>query len=338
MRAAAIKAYGPFDAIEVVEMPDPVAGPGEVVIDVEASDVNFPDLLYIEGKYQSKPPMPFSPGLGATGRVAALGPQVSGLSVGDRVLVLPEYGCHAEKLKAPADWCFPVPAEMPATVAAALGLVYQTAWFALKDRARIAAGDSVVVLGASGGIGMATVQLAKALGAGTVIAATRGSEGAALARQLGADHVVDTAGGEPADMLRDGVRAATSGKGAGIVVDPVGGVLGEVAVRTLGWCGRLVVVGFASGAIPTYKANYLLVKNISISGLQWTDYRARRLDEVRDAQAQIFELWSQGLLRPNISKILPLERIVEALTDVSQGRARGKIILTTSDQRTDKKA
>ena len=329
MKAVVVREFAPFDRIKVGEFDDPSPGVGEVVVDIVASDVNFPDILLVEGKYQNKPVLPFVPGVGGAGRISALGAGVSGLTFGQRVLVLPEYGAHAEKIRAPAAWCFPIPDGVPFDIAAALGLAYQTAYFALIARAGFKAGDSVLVLGASGGVGMATIQLAKAFGASRVIAATRGEAGAEAAREIGADFIADSGSENLRDDLRDAVKQATGGRGVDIVIDPVGGAVGEAALRALAWDGRLVVVGFAAGQIPSFKANYLLLKNISVSGLQWTDYRERQIGAVHGAQERIFELWQEGKLRPLISRELPLERVGEAFALLSVGQARGKIILTT---------
>lgn len=328
MKAVIVREFTDFDKAEVGDLPDPVPGSGEVVVDLEASETNFPDLLYIEGKYQKKPPFPFSPGLAGAGRISAVGQGIDAALIGQRVLAMPFYGTYAEKVVAPADYCFPMPDEMSAEVAASFGLVYQTAYFALMDRGQMKAGDAVLVLGATGGIGMASIQLAKALGASTVIAATRGAEGAELAREMGADVVVDASMENLRDGLRDAVNEATQGQGADVVIDPVGGDVSAAALRAMAWCGRLVVVGFASGEIPKFAGNYLLVKNISVSGIQWTDYRARQLDRVQAAQAQMFDLWRRGKLAPKITATMPLNQYAEALKALSTGKASGKIILT----------
>lgn len=333
MKALIVREFTDFDKAEVGELPDPLPDAGEVVVDVQASEANFPDILYIEGKYQRKPPFPFSPGLAGAGRISALGDGVDPSLLGQRVLVMPYNGTHAEKVVAPADWCFPMPDDMPYEVAAALGLVYQTSYFALVDRGQFTAGETVLVLGATGGIGMAAIQVAKALGASKVIAATRGEHGAALAREMGADVVVDSAMANPRDGLRDAVNAATDGHGADVVIDPVGGDLSAAAMRAMAWRGRLVVVGFASGEIPKFAGNYLLVKNISVSGIQWTDYRARQIDRVKEAQAEMFRLWSDGKLAPKITATYPLENYAQALAALKSGSASGKIILTTGDNK-----
>lgn len=327
MKAVVVEKFAPIDQALYADIADPVAGPGEVLVDVGASESNYPDLLVMEGNYQITPPLPFSPGKAAAGTVAALGEGVTGFAVGDKVAVQVEYGAYAQKLVARADAAFPMPADMPFDVGAALGLVYQTSYFALVERAHFAAGETVLVLGASGGIGSAAVQLAKALGAPTVIGAVLGSDNADYARKAGCDHVVDLSVGDIRETLRAEVFAATGGKGVDVVIDPVGGAATAAAMRAIAWCGRLVVIGFASGDIPVIKGNYLLVKNIGVSGLQWSDYRERQPEKVQAAQERIFALWEEGKLAPMISKSLPLDRFREALEDLRHGRAQGKIIL-----------
>ena len=329
MKAVIVKEFSRYDKAEYGEIDDPSPRNGEVLVDIATTEVNYPDILYIEGKYQRKPALPFSPGLAGAGFISAIGEGTEGLFLGQRVMVLPEYGTYAEKVRVPAEFCFPIPDAMPFSVAASLGLVYQTAYFALVERAQFEPGANVLVLGATGGIGMAAIQLAKALGAGTIIAASRGGRGAHLARDYGANVVVDAAMDNLRDGLRDAVAAATNGRGADIVIDPVGGEVSTAALRALAWSGRFVVVGFASGSIPDFRANYLLVKNISVSGLQWTDYRSRRLDKVKAAQSRIFSLWEEGRMNPKIARILPLERFAEALADLNNGTAIGKTILST---------
>jgi len=327
MKAVIVREFAPFDQAEYAEVGDPVAQAGEVVVDVMAAEANFPDILVMEGRYQIKPPLPFSPGKAAAGRVCALGAGVDTLAIGDHVAVQVEYGAYAQKLRAAAKSCFVMPEQMPFDVGAALGLVYQTAHFALVDRAALVPGQSVLVLGASGGIGSASVQLAKAMGASVVIGGVLGSDNAAIASKVGCDHVIDMGMGNLRDGLRDAVHAVTDGKGVDIVIDPVGGDANAAALRAMAWCGRLVIIGFASGEIPTIKANYLLLKNIAVSGLQWSDYRERQPERVGAAQQEIFDFWKQGKLRPFISKTVPLERFADALGDLRDGRAQGKIVL-----------
>lgn len=327
MKAVVVREFTQYDRAHYDDFEDPAPGAGEVVIDLAAIDVNYPDILYVEGKYQSTPPLPFVPGLAGAGRVSALGEGASRFSVGQRVLVLPACGAYAEKVAAPEAWCFPVPDDMPFETAAAFGLVYQTAYFALVRRGEFREGDTVLVLGATGGVGMAAIQLARAMGAGTVVAATRGQAGAAFARRLGADAVIDSAMDDLRDGLRSAVMAATDGHGADVVIDPVGGAVHAAAVRAMAWSGRLVVVGFAAGEIPKIPANYLLVKNIAASGLQWTDYRAREPEAVAAAQERMFALWSQGKLAPVVTRTASLARYHEALAELRTGGIMGKAIL-----------
>lgn len=329
MKAVLVTEHTDFERVGVAEVPDPVPGPGEVVVDVAAAEANYPDILVIEGSYQIRPPLPFSPGKAAAGRVAALGPGVAGLAVGDRVAVQVEYGAYAEKLRAPAASCFPVPDGLELDEAAALGLVYQTAHFALAERAGLRPGETVLVLGASGGIGVASVQVAKALGAGAVIAGVLGADNAAVARRAGADATVELGGEGLRDRLRGEVAALTGGHGADVVVDPVGGEANTAALRALAWCGRLVVIGFASREIPTIRANYLLVKNIAVLGLQWSDYRERAPGRVAEVQRALFAMRERGEIAPLISRRLPLAEFRQALRALRDGQAQGKIILET---------
>jgi NADPH2:quinone reductase len=327
MRAVWVEEFKPFDQVAVATVADPEPGPGEVVVDVVAAEANYPDILVIEGKYQVKPPLPFSPGKAAAGRVAALGSGVENLKLGDRVAVQVEYGAYAEKLRARAESCFPMPEGMGFAEAAALGLVYQTSWFALRERAAFREGESVLVLGASGGIGVASVQLARAMGAKTVIGVVLGPDNVEVARRAGADPAIDASRLEGRDDLRDQVMAATSGRGVDVVIDPVGGELSTACLRTLAWCGRLVVIGFASGDIPAFRANYLLVKNISALGLQWSDYRDREPEKVRRAQEEIYSFFVDGRLAPVISRRVPLARFHEALQALKEGKVQGKVIM-----------
>lgn len=328
MKAVIVSEFAPFEQATYAQADDPIPGRGEVLVDVHAAESNYPDLLVIEGGYQIKPPLPFSPGKAASGVISALGEGVANLAIGDRVAVQVEYGAYAERLVAGAESCFAMPDSMDFETAAALSLAYQTSLFALLERAQFRPGETVLVLGASGGVGSAAVQLAKALGASVVIACTRGEEGARVARSLGADHVIDPGMDDLREGLRSEVNAVTDGHGADVVIDPVGGTAHAAALRAMAWCGRMVIVGFAAGDIPQIRSNYLLVKNIAVSGLQWSDYRDRQPEKVEAAQRKIFALWQEGKLDPHISAVLPLSRFREALDVLKKGKARGKIILT----------
>lgn len=327
MKAVWVEEFAPIDKARIATIADPAPGPGQVLIDVKAAEANFPDILVMEGDYQIKPPLPFSPGKAASGVISALGDGVEGLAIGQPVAAQVEYGAYAEKLVAASGAVFPMPEEMPFDVGAALGLVYQTSHFALIERAGFEPGQIVLVLGASGGIGSAAAQLAKALGASKVIGAVLGAENVAVAASMGCDHVVDLATVNVNERLREEVFAATGGAGVDIVVDPVGGDATGAALRALAWRGRLVVIGFASGDIPTIRTNYLLVKNISVSGLQWSDYRERTPAWVARVQAELFALWREGKLAPHISDRLPLSDFATALERLRHGGVRGKIVL-----------
>lgn len=331
MKAVIVEAFGPVENAQVRTVDDPLPGKGEVCIAVKAAETNFPDILVIEGRYQVKPPLPFSPGKAAAGVVESVGEGVSRFSPGDRVAVEVEYGAYAEKMIAPAASCFLIPDGIGFEDAAALSLTYQTSHFALVERCQLKEGETVLVLGASGGIGFAAVQLARALGAGTVIAGTRGVAGIAALESAGADHFIDLSMDNLRDGLRDRVREITAGHGVDVVIDPVGGEANAAALRAMAWRARMVIIGFASATIPTIKANYLLVKNISVSGLQWSDYRDRTPDWVANVQAQLFDLFLQGKVKPFISQQLALAEFGQALAALREGKARGKIILTTHE-------
>lgn len=293
MRAIIVNEFGPPEGLRLCEVPPPVPGPGEALVTVHAAPVNYVDLLVVGGSYQFLPPRPFIPGKGPAGIVTELGSGVTTLAVGDRVLAMAEQGGYAQEVAVSADQCYHLPAHMSFIEAASLSLVYDTAWFALRERARLEAGETVLVLGASGGVGQAAVQLARAMGA-RVLAGIVRPERAAAVRTAGADFVIDLSHQNLRDRLRDQVHAVTDGRGADIILDPLGGAVFKAALRALAWRGRLVVIGFAAGVIPTVRTNYLLLKNIEVSGLQISDYRKRRPAQVAAAYAEIFELYQQG--------------------------------------------
>ncbi len=326
MRAVIVKEFGPIASHALGELPEPKPGPGEVLVTVNAVAANFVDILVLTGKYQFLPERPFSPGKLPAGIVSALGPEVHGLQVGDRVLTLAEHGGYAEKICVETGQCFKLPPSMSFVDAASMALVYDTAWFALHERARLAAGDSVLVLGATGGVGSAAIQLAKAANA-RVFAAVSNPAKAGLVRDAGADAVIDLSRDNLRDALRDQVYAANDGKGVDIVIDPVGGDAFDAALRALAWRGRLVVIGFASGRIPTIKANYLLLKNIEVSGMQVSDYRKRTPALMAQCVRDIFALYEQGKLKPAPTVTYPLEKFAQALQDIEERRAAGRIVL-----------
>jgi NADPH:quinone reductase len=326
MRACVVSKFGPPEELHVAEMPAPVPQQGEVLVTSHAAPVNYVDLLMIGGSYQFLPPLPFIPGKGPAGVVTALGPEVADLRVGDRVLAMAEQGGYAEMVALGAHQCYRLPTAMSFTEAASLSLVYDTAWFALRERARLEPGETVLVLGASGGVGLAAVQLARAMGARVLAGIARPDREAAV-RSAGADAVIDLSAADLRDSLRAQVYVATEGGGADIVLDPLGGAVFEAAVRALAWRGRLVVIGFAAGAIPSIKTNYILLKNIEISGLQISDYRKRRPEQVAACFAEIFSLYEQGKMKPAPVTLFPLERAGEALAAVRDRRIAGRAVL-----------
>jgi NADPH2:quinone reductase len=328
MRAIVVREFGPPAAMAVEEWPVPEPGPGQIRIDVHAIDVNYPDLLVIGGKYQILPERPFVPGKGAAGVVSALGEGARHCRIGDRVLVQVEHGAYAEQVLADDEDSYVIPHTMSFTEAAAMGLVYQTAHFALIDRGRFRAGETVLVTGAGGGVGLAAIQLVKALG-GIALAGTRSPEKADAIRSAGADAIIDLDAQNLRDALREQVFAATGGRGADVVLDLLGDDVFDASIRSLAWRGRIVIVGFAAGRIPEIRANYMLVKNISASGLQWSDYRERDPAWVRRVQGELFQLYEAGKLRPRIMRTFAMDAFAGALGLVAGVRACGKVGLTT---------
>src|SRR5271170_741083 len=327
MRAIVVSEFGPPEGLRAAEVPMPVPGPGEVLIETHAAPVNYVDMLVVGGTYQFLPPFPFIPGKGPAGVVTALGPEVTTLRVGDRVLAMAEVGGYAEAVAVAADQCHRLPTRMSFAEAASLAVVYDTSWVALRGRARLAPGETVLVLGASGGVGHAAVQLARAMGAGRVIGGIGRPEREAAARAAGADAIIDLSRPDLRDSLREQVYAETDGRGADIIIDPLGGTVFEAAIRALAWCGRLVVIGFAAGGIPTLRTNYLLLKNIEVSGLQITDYRKRRPAELATAYSEIFGYYELGLVRPAPATLFALERAGEALAALRDRRIDGRAVL-----------
>jgi NADPH:quinone reductase len=330
MRAIVVDEFGAPEQLRVAEVPTPRPGPCEVMVEVHAAPVNYVDLLVVGGTYQSLPARPFIPGKGPAGVVVALGSDVTAPRVGDHVLAMAEQGGYAEAVVLRANQCYRLPPRMSFFEAASLSLVYDTAWFALRERARLAPGETVLVLGASGSVGQAAVQLARAMGA-RVLAGILRPEKAVAARAAGADGVIDLSRENLRDALREQVWAATEGHGADIILDPLGGDVFDAALRALAWRGRLVVIGFAAGRIPTVKTNYLLVKNIEVSGLQVSDYRKRRPAQMAACFAEIFELYKQDRIKPTTVQIYPLHQAGEALAALRDRRLAGRAVLRPRD-------
>ncbi|HJU15492.1 MAG TPA: NADPH:quinone oxidoreductase family protein [Stellaceae bacterium] len=330
MRAIVVEEFGPPEGLRVGEAPTPSPEPGQVLVETHAAPVNYVDLLVVGGTYQFLPARPFVPGKGPAGVVAALGPGATSLGIGDRVLAMAETGGYAEAVAVAAEQCYRLPRSMSFVEAAALSLVYDTSWMALRRRARLVPGETVLVLGAAGGVGRASVQLAHAMGA-RVLAGISRPEREKAAREAGADAVVDLSRPNLRDSLREQVHAETGGRGADVVIDPLGGEVFAAAIRALAWCGRLVVIGFAAGGIPTLKTNYLLVKNIEISGLQISDYRRRRPDELATCYAEVFGYYALGLIKPAPAALFPLEQAGTALAAVRDRHIDGRAVLRLRD-------
>jgi NADPH2:quinone reductase len=327
MRAVIVDEFGPFEAAAIREVPDPTPGPDEILVEIFATAANYVDILLIGGKHQSRPPLPFIPGKGPAGIVRATGGGVTGFAVGDRVVAMCEPGGgYAEMIAVPAAQCHRLPRSMPFADAASMALVYDTAWFSLCERGRYRTGETVLVLGASGGVGLAAIRLAKALGA-HVLAGVSNPEKFDLALDAGADAIIDLGRPDRHDSLRAQVHAVTEGRGADIIIDPLGDAIFDAAIRALAWCGRLVVIGFAAGRIPVIKANYLLVKNIEVCGLQIGDYRKRRPDLTAKCFDALYSLYESGKIKPSPTTILPIVQYADALRAIRDRTARGRIVL-----------
>ena len=308
-------------AVGDVSLPEP--GAGEIRLRVEAASVNFPDVLMVQGLYQFKPPLPFVPGCEAAGVVDAVGAEVTRCKVGDRVACVTQYGAFAEYMIAPpSSTIVDMPAAMSFIDGAAFGMAYGTSYHALVQRAGLRAGETVLVLGAAGGVGLAAVQIAKALGA-TVIAAASSAEKLDLARANGADATINYA----TEDLKQAVKAITGGRGADVVYDPVGGKLAEPAMRSIAWDGRYLVVGFASGTIPSLPINLALIKNASIVGVFWGGWANREPAINQRNFAELMPWYADRRIRPIIDRIFSLEDAPAAIRCVMDGRAKGKIVI-----------
>jgi len=324
MRAVLCKEYGPPEKLVVDDIETRPPEEGEVLVRVEACGVNFPDTLIIEGKYQFKPELPFSPGGEVAGTVKEVGPGVTGFKAGDPVIGMTGWGGFAEEVIVPAAKLLKRPAEMDVVKAAGFSMTYGTSYHALKQRADIQPGETLLVLGASGGVGLAAVELGKAMGA-RVIAAASTDEKLEVARQHGADELVNYGDGQ----FKDTVKELTGGKGADVIYDPVGtDELFDQCLRSVNWKGRILVIGFAGGAIPKAPVNLVLLKGSAIVGVFWGDF-ARREPEVNAENFKaLFELFMAGKIDPLVSKTYTLDEAPQALQDLLSRKAVGKLVLT----------
>lgn len=329
MRAVVVREFGPIESAGLGEMPTPEPKAGEVLLKVHATAVNFVDLIMMSGKYQFKPELPFVPGKLPAGTVAAVGAGVTQFKTGEHAIAMAEQGGFAEFVAMPENQCVKLPASLPLTEAAAMALIYDTAWFALRDRARVAAGETVLVLGATGGVGLAAVQLAKAFGA-RVLGGVTSKDKSDIVRAAGADAIIDLDASDLHESLRAQVYAETDKRGADVILDMLGGDFFDAALRALAWRGRFVVIGFAAGRIPTLKANYLLLKNIEVSGLQVSDYRKRMPKQMQACFEEIFALHAAGKLKPLPTKAYPLAQFASAMHEIADRKVRGRVVLTMS--------
>ena len=324
MKAVVCKEFGPPDSLRIEELPSPRAGPGEAVISVKAASVNFPDVLIIQNKYQFKPPLPFSPGSELAGVVKEVGAGVAGFKPGDKVIAFTTYGAFAEEVKTEATRLLPLPEGMDFVAGAAFLLTYATSDHALRDRGALCAGETLLVLGAAGGVGLAAIEIGKALGA-RVIACASSEDKLAVCREHGADATINYA----TEDLRERIKALTDGRGVDVVYDPVGGPYSEPAFRSLAWRGRLLVVGFAAGDIPKLPLNLMLLKGAAVVGVFWGDFARREPKQFADSVRQLGEWYRQGKLRPHVSQTLPLEKAADALNLMAARQVKGKVVLTT---------
>ena len=322
MKAVVCKAWGLPDSLVVEQVESPRPGPGQVAIDVKAAGVNFPDVLIVQGKYQFKPELPFTPGSELAGVVSALGEGVTGVQVGERVIAFTATGAFAEQAVVAAAALMPMPPGMDFDTAAAITLTYGTSHHAVVDRAALKAGETMLVLGAAGGVGLAAIEIGKALGA-RVIAAASSEEKLAVCRAHGADATINYS----TEDLREAIKAATEGKGPDVIYDPVGGVYAEPAFRAIGWRGRYLVVGFANGEIPKLPLNLTLLKGASLMGVFWGEFAKREPKANAKAMRELMGWLAEGKIRPHISARYALEDTARALEDMAARKVTGKVVI-----------
>ena len=325
MKALLCKEFGPPESLVLEEIESPAPGPEEVLVRVHACGVNFPDLLLINNEYQFKPPLPFSPGIEVAGEVAVVGDAVDDLGVGDRVIGMPGWNGYREETIVDAARCIRMPDSMDFVSGAAFGTTYGTSYHGLVDRGDLQSGETLLVHGASGGVGTAAIEIGKILGARII--ATGGSDAklARLKEVYGIQHVVNIDGEEP---FKQRVKALTDGRGADVIYDPVGGSIFEQSLRCINWGGRILVIGFTSGTIPEAKANLLLLKGSAAIGVFWGAFMARDPGANKENFQQLFEWYEEGLLRPHVSHQMPLESAADALIALKNREVIGKAVLT----------
>lgn len=326
MRAILCKELGPANTLVIDDIASPAPGKGEVKVRVKAAGLNFPDTLIIEGKYQIKPELPFSPGGEMAGEVLEVGDGVKNFKAGQRVMGLTGYGAFAEEIVVPENRLIPVPDGMDDHTAAAFSMVYGTSYHALKQRANIQPGETLLVLGASGGVGLAAVELGKAMGA-NVIACASSNEKLEVAREAGADDLINYA----EEDLKDALKKRYP-KGVDVIYDPVGDKFTEAALRNMAWNGRLLIVGFAAGDIPKIPANLALLKGCSIVGVFWGAFTQQEPQVNIQNIMELMQLFGQGKIKPRISQVFKFEEYEQALAALTSRTAKGKVVLDVAGQ------
>ncbi|MBL8379369.1 MAG: NADPH:quinone oxidoreductase family protein [Burkholderiales bacterium] len=322
MKAVLCKQFGPPDTLVLEDIASPVAAKGEVVIDIKAASVNFPDVLIIENKYQFKPPLPFAPGSEVAGVIKEVGEGVVHLKPGMPVVALLGHGAFAEEVAVGADKVVPLPAGVDMAIAAAMGLTYATSHHALIDRGQLKAGETLLVLGAAGGVGIAAIEIAKIIGA-RVIAAASSAEKLAVCKAHGADELINYA----SEDMRERLKVLTGGKGVDVIYDPVGGGYSEPALRSIAWRGRFLVVGFANGEIPKIPLNLTLLKGCAIVGVFWGDFARREPKPNYEMMKELFTWLGEGRIKPHISARYPLAKTAAALNAMAARQVTGKVVI-----------
>ena len=322
MKAVLCREWGPAETLVVEDVPAKDPGPGEVRVRVKAAGVNFPDVLIIQKKYQMQPALPFTPGSEAAGEVIAVGAGVTHVKPGDPVMAYAGIGCFAEEVTAPADKVMRIPAGVSFEVAAAFTLTYGTSWHAIRDRAALQPGETMLVLGAAGGVGLSAIEIGKAIGA-RVIAAASTDEKLAVCRDHGADATINY----ETEDLREAIRRETGGKGPDVIYDPVGGKFAEPAFRSIAWRGRYLVIGFAAGQIPSIPLNLALLKGASIVGVFWGEFTKREPQANLAGMKEMIGWLHEGKLRPHVSGRYRLEQVPQALNDMSARKVTGKVLI-----------
>ncbi len=323
MKALVCEKYGPPESLVIRDLPDPVPGAGEVLVDVKAAGINFPDVLLIAGTYQVKVPPPFVPGNEAAGIVESVGEGVTRVKPGDKVIITPQAGGFAEKCVVSEKLCLPLPDGLSYEQGAGFTITYATSYHALRQSTELKQGETILVLGAAGGVGITAVEIARALGA-RVIAAASSEEKLQFAREAGADETINYS----EVSLREAVKELTGGKGVDVVYDPVGGELAQMALRSLAWHGRYLVIGFACGEIPNFPANIALLKEASIIGVWWGTWSNHNPGSSLKNMMELAAMVGNGTLQPRVTESYPMDHYADAFAAITGRRARGKVVLT----------